>query len=63
MSLFGRRRGESEATKARKRAEVALAATRAQTPTYQTLGDSLRELRERNHYGDAIANTFRGGKR
>ena len=36
--------------------------TRAETPKYVALGRSLREIRERNHLGEAIAHTFRGGK-
>jgi len=58
-----RHRPDSEATKARKRAERALEQTRAETPTYQALGDSLRELREANHFAAAIAATIRGERR
>lgn len=39
----------SEATRARKRAEVELERVKAETPQYAALGDSLRDLRERNH--------------
>ena len=35
---------------------------RSETPLYKALGDSLREVRERNHLGEAIAHTFRGEK-
>ena len=33
---------------------------RSETPFYKALGDSLREVRERNHLGEAIEFTFRG---
>lgn len=58
--LFPRRREPSEAERARAEAERRLAQIRAETPAYQALGNKLRILRERNHFADAIAATFRG---
>ena len=49
-----------EARKAREQAEIDLAETRAETPKVRALADSLRELRERNHFGESIAHSFRG---
>lgn len=49
------------ATQARKKAERDLAATRAETPFYQALGDSLRIIRENNNLADAFHRSFRGG--
>lgn len=60
MRILRRRRGESEATRARKAAERALEETRAETPQYRALGESLRELREANHFALAIRASFRG---
>lgn len=65
MSFFSRllwRRDKAavEAAKlAREKAEEELARTRAETPKYQALGRSLREMRERNHLGEALTNSFR----
>lgn len=58
--IWRRRKAESEATRARKAAEQALEQTRAQTPKYRALGESLRELREANHFAAAIAASIRG---
>lgn len=55
-------RRKSEAREELQRAEQELAETRANTPRVQALAESLRELRERNHFGESIAHTFRGGK-
>lgn len=50
----------SEATKARLAAEKELAKTRAETPMYRELAAALRDVRTRNHLGEAIAHSFRG---
>lgn len=60
MNLFKRRSGDSEATQSRKKAERALEETRAETSEYRALGESLRELREANHFAIAIKASFRG---
>jgi hypothetical protein len=52
----------SEATVARLKAERELAKTRAETPIYRALGESMRELRERNNFAAAIETSFRGGR-
>lgn len=52
----------SEATVARIRAQAELEHTKAQTPRYRALGDSLRELRERNHFAEAFENAFQKGR-
>jgi hypothetical protein len=62
MTIWHRRRSDSEATRARQRAERNLAATKAETPKYRALAESLRELRERNNFAAAIETSFRGGK-
>ena len=54
------RPASTEATKARRRAETELAKTIEQTDQYRALAESLREIRERNHFADAIERTFRG---
>ena len=59
MRLFRRKK---EATEARIKAELELAKTRAATPKYKALGDSLRDLRERNHFAESIAHSFRGDR-
>lgn len=41
--------GPLEGARARERAEEQLEQTMAETPMYAALGDSLREIRERNH--------------
>lgn len=48
-----------ESTKSRMKAEQDLKITRAETPRYQALADSLREVRERNNFAAAIEATFR----
>lgn len=50
------------AKRAREQAERELAETRAQTPKYQALGRSLREMRERNHLGEALTHSFRSSR-
>ena len=63
--MFPRRRRKirqpSEATIARIRAEVDLAHAKSETPKYRALGDSLRELRERNHLADAFERAIQKG--
>lgn len=63
MKWWRRDRAPSEATRAREQAEAALARTRSETHTYRAIGDSLRDLREKNHFAEAIAATFRGEAR
>lgn len=62
MTLFRRRkRHDSEATKSRRRTETALAETRAETPAYAALGESLRkEIREANHLTELFLSIRRG---
>jgi hypothetical protein len=60
VRLFRRKRKPSEATVARIKAEQELAATKAETAKFKALGDSLRDLRERNHFAESIAHSFRG---
>lgn len=57
------------ATRARERAERELATTnreldqvRAQTAKYQAIGESLKELREQNHFAMSIRVIFQGGE-
>lgn len=52
--LLGRDRPEPEGARARRLAEEALNRTRAETPMYRALGDSLRELRENNGFAENI---------
>lgn len=47
---------------AHRRAEVGLAHQRAQQPEVARVARSLRELRERNHFAETIAATFREGR-
>lgn len=63
MIRFCRRKTDrkSQATVAREKAERDLARVKAETPKYRELGEALRELRERNHFAELIASTFRGG--
>lgn len=64
MFPFRRNRKPTEGAAARVRAEMSLQRTREQTPKYRALGDSLRELRERNHLAEAFENAFqKGGSR
>lgn len=67
--IFRRRHGPTDAELSRRRAEQALAADRkktesikAETAGYKALADSLRDLRQRNHFAESIAHTFRGGR-
>lgn len=64
MKLFKRHHDErvTEATVAREQAERELERIKAETPMYAALGQRLRELRERNHFADSIAATFREGR-
>lgn len=55
-------RKPSEATVARIRAEAELEHTKSQTPMYRALGDSLRELRERNHLAESFERAFQKGR-
>lgn len=52
-----RQRAEWELTRDRARTE----ATKAETPLYRSLADSLRDLRKRNHFAEGIEAIFRGG--
>lgn len=64
MTWFRRRTHHppSEGTKARKRAEKDLVETKAETVRYRALAESLREIRQRNHFADSITATFRGDR-
>lgn len=53
---------QSEATTARKRAEVDLEHVKAQTPRYRALSDSLRNLRERNGLREEFETAFQKGR-
>lgn len=55
-------RRADEAARAREHAEAQLERIRAETPMYAALARSLRELRERNHFAESIAATFREGR-
>jgi hypothetical protein len=46
---------------AHKRAEVSLAAQQAQQPEVTRVAESLRQLRERNHFAAQIRLIFQGG--
>lgn len=65
----GKGRAVTEATMARRRAELdlqaaqdRLAAARAETPKHRALGESLRRLREENHFAAAFRHSIQGGK-
>ena len=60
MKWFKHDQPPTEGTRARIEAEKSLERTRAETPDYRELAARLRELRERNHFGAAVAATFRG---
>lgn len=62
MTLFKRRRGPSEATAARIKAQRELEATRAETPKYRELAASLIEIQRKNHLGLNAARMLRGDK-
>jgi hypothetical protein len=49
-----------DAVAARKRAEAALTAARAETPRLQHLAAQLREVQRRNHLAEAFEHTLRG---
>lgn len=55
-------RPRTEATEARERAEQALDRTVEETSHYEALGDSLREIRERNHLSDAFLELIHHGR-
>lgn len=52
-----------QARQAREEAERDLERVRAETPMYRALGESLRELREKNHFALAFEATFREDRR
>ena len=52
--------GPLEGEKARRRAEQELEKTVAETPLYRALGESLREIRERNHLTELFYEIHRG---
>jgi len=54
--------GAKRATQFRIRAELDLAARRADTPRIQAMTDQWRHIRERNHFADALEQSFRGGR-
>lgn len=47
---------------ARKKAERDLQAVREETPRYEALASSLRQMVRDNHLGEALTNAFREGK-
>lgn len=51
-----------DGTKARKEATAHLALAQARWPEVSRVSQSLRELRERNHFGDQVARIFQGGE-
>lgn len=51
--------GLDEAKAARARAEADLTATVNQTPAFRALAESLREMRERNHFAESIRESMR----
>lgn len=64
MGWFRRKRdsGPDEARAARERAERELQRVKAETPVYEGIASSLRDLREANHFGMRIAALYRGEK-
>lgn len=50
----------AESTQARQRAEVELEKVRSDTVAVAQFAARLRELRERNHFAEAITATIRG---
>ena len=61
MSWFKRHdHRQSEATLAREKAERELERTKAETPMYRALAQSLVEVQRENHLGARIADVFRG---
>ena len=59
--LARKKRRQSEATVSRIRAERELEKTRAETPAYAALGESLRkEIREANHLTELFLSIRRG---
>lgn len=67
MSLFKRKKqdhsGLKDAQDARARAQQQLEQTRSETPRVMALAAALRDLRERNHFADALEATFRGDRK
>lgn len=63
MKLWRRSTAPTEGEKARQRAEADLARTMAETPMYRALGESLRQLREENHFAQAIRESMGGRAR
>lgn len=64
MTFWRRRRdiGPLEGERARIQAEKALDQTVAETPFYAALGESLRQLREENHFAQAIRDAMGGNR-
>lgn len=62
MSLFRRKPPcpSDDAVAARKRAEEALAAAKAETPRLRHLAAQLREVQRRNHLAEAFEHTLKG---
>lgn len=52
-------RAKSEATEAREKADDDLADAKALWPEVRRVSKSLRELREKNHFGASVAVLFR----
>lgn len=52
----------SEAETAKRQAQEELAEIQARWPTVKARADSLRRGRERNHFGEAMIQLFRGGQ-
>lgn len=50
------------AKRSRKQAEEDLERTRKETPAYEALAERFRNMRQENHFGAAIAHTFRERK-
>lgn len=50
-------------TRARREAEANLDKTRAHWPEVHEVAQSLRDLRERNHFAEQILHIFEGGPR
>ena len=53
---------DPKATEARIRAQRQLEERRVETPRVRAMVSEWRRIRERNHFADAIAHSFRGGK-
>lgn len=57
-----RTRPATEGTRARIKAERELEKTKAETPKYRALAESLVEIQRRNHLGMSAARVLRGDK-